>query len=295
MVPAPLLLFNDAPWLLAGGRVNPLSVRCVHPLLARATCERLGVSTVSAQVEERLAKGFAPAPLKASGAAGGGSGGVSEQMLLEPPRLTALLNSPELAAALARIVDHYGGKPAADGPSRAAGVRAALAGVEVVFVGDLTTEFVRCHRGGSEEDVTARPGGDRGSLHFMDLQAGGTRRVLVARLALPPSIAPAFLVARAVAHSVLPNHLLGMSGSSSSSSGSGGGSSGESGSSGGSSGGGGSLRDALVAPLAAVLGCGGPAEVSGVLRLLQLEEDARACEERRRGLPGERLLDEDRK
>jgi len=327
MVPAPALLFNDEPWLLAGGRVKPSSLRCTHAALTRQACDQLGVSAMSEQVVERLADGFVPELLTSpSHQTSGGNdvsksnSDVSERLLQEPPRLTALLSSPEVAAAVARILDHYGGgtgraaaAPAGAGAAAAAGDSASdtsapslatslhevLRSCEVVFVAGLRTKFVRCHRNGTEEDVTALPGGDEGSLHFVEekersnLSANqGQKRVLVARLALPPSIGPAFVVARAVAHSILPNHVFGVASGSS-----GGSSSGSSGGGGGSSSStsGGSARDGLVAPLAAVLGCGGSSEVSGVLRLLQLEEDARVCEGRRRGRPGERLLDEDRK
>jgi len=313
MVPAPSLLFNDAPWLLAGGRVKPSTLRCAHAALTRPACDQLGVSAMSEQVIEQIADGFVPQLLTPASNQGddvsNSTSNVSKQLLQEPPRLTALLSSPEVAAAVARILDAYGGgggsarmhmnsSSAAGGggessaSSLATSLHEVLKSCEVVFVEGLRSKFVRCHCNGTREDVTALPGGDQGSLHFVEAEGTnnapkhGQKRILVARLALPPSIGPSFVVARAIAHSILPNYVFGMGSQSSG---------GSSSSSGGSSSTSGSARDGLVAPLAAVLGCGGPNEVSGVLRLLQLEEDARVGEGRRRGMPGERLLDEDRK
>ena len=51
--------------------------------------------------------------------------------------------------------------------------------------------------------------------------------------------------------------------------------------------------DALVAPLAALL-AGRSHEVRTVLQLLRLEEDSGEAAERRRGVPGEVLLPDDR-
>lgn len=52
--------------------------------------------------------------------------------------------------------------------------------------------------------------------------------------------------------------------------------------------------DSILAPLAAILGSQ-VEEVGGVLRLLRMEQDERGAQERKRGVPGQPLLEEDRR
>jgi hypothetical protein len=274
MMPTSEVLFNDSPWLR--GRVKPESLRYVHPFLDLQTCRSLKIANVSDVIEEQLEEGFQPEYC-------------TDRFGDEQDRFSALLGSRELAIGITCILDHHRGINAQgfsaeselSGEKLANKVQRAISGYDVKYVTGIRSRFLKkvqtVTKSGVEEkyhiDITSNTGAN-GSLHFMLPntgngglgQKGVHSTILVARPQLPSSITPAYVVALALVHHVLPSSITN------------------------------SLKgevDAVVAPLAAILGSKVD-EVGPVLRLLRLEQDERGAQERRRGVPGQLLLDEDK-
>ena len=264
-------LFNDASWLR--GRVETSNLRMTHPSLSLAMCRSLGVSKASEIVREVLEPGFAPEPCLTSDG--------SEHAL------TQTLRSPEFAMGVACIINHVahadgaagddtgaqaaaatagdfamaasGGAGELDGEAVAREVERRLNNFRVQYVNSLRSRFLRRRAssglvGTTEDDITA-PHGVEGSIFFVD-DRDAARVVLIAKPLLPPSVAPAVVLAMAIAQ-----HL--------------------------------ALGDSFVSPLSAIVGAP-PGDIERVLALLRLQTDVARTTERRRGVPGEPLLPMDR-
>ena len=268
LVALDMVLSDDASWLR--GRVHAHRLRVVHPRLSQELCQLFGVSRISEVVHEELEADFVPETVSTFSTATG-----------DPALLSATLTSHEFAHALAcllltqqqRGVASRGtfllssrlSRPCSEGSDRNSvtledlinKIRGTLRGFEVKFVRALRSRFLRRHDGSDEEeDITSQ---SEGSIEYVDR---ANRIIMLAVTSLPSSIAPAYVLALAVAQ------IFDL---------------------------GGRDEEWLVAPMSALLATYPPEDISQVMNLLRLKSrDEILAQHMHRGAPGQHLLDIDR-